>query len=55
MNEREFNEFQNKMADFRNKYEETRLLFMEALRCDLGIPKDRVDKNLVPNEGGINV
>ena len=50
MNYREFIEFQKKMCDFRNEYEETRLLFMESLRCDLGIPKDRVDKNVVPNE-----
>ena len=50
MNYKEFIEFQKKMRDFRNEYEETMLLFMEALRCDLGIPKDRVDKHVVPNE-----
>lgn len=44
MNTRESREFQIKMERFITEYEETRHLFMDALRADFGILKDRVDK-----------
>lgn len=44
MNYREFVEFQKKVEGFMTEYEETRHLFMDALRADLVILKDRIDK-----------
>lgn len=44
MNAREFIEFQIKMECFRTEYEDTRKLFMDALRAELGISKGGADK-----------